>query len=620
MKTKFFRNAPRFRIAPGVLVTVLLALCTTAFASSFSGTLNPPAMPGTSSSLSWNGSVTGVVGQAATLGLINPPCDPTICDIYTLTVNVPATFYAANPNYAIHVNVSDLPNNPLTDLDLYIYDASGNLVCNGTSGSPTVEDVDCGPLAAGVYQVQVVPAVAALQAYSGQIILEPEPATTIQNTGLARYRKGNFTFSAPVELTRPKNLTSTGSTGFFFDTDGEPRVVHDAVGNLYAAATQGVPAGSDMWASKDGGATWSYLGEPDGGAAVNVLTRTNGVGVGGGDEDLITLPSGQVVMTSLWLGSNTTCVSSNGGTTWVCNPNGSTVPDDDRQWLANYGNNIVYITSKNLGTFVAGPESLYVAKSTDGGVTFPTVSLVTTPELGIQPGDEGNIITDRNGNVYLVFFDTSGTILYMAKSSDGGGTWMIKQVYAASPCTPTLCISLVHVFPAIAADNANNLYIVFSDGTNSYYTSSTDGGVSWRLPTIVQSGFSVKTTVEPWVVAGDAGKINIFFYGTTARNAMDTSANWVVYMAQSQNALAKVPTFSMAPATPYVMHKGAICSNGTGCPFGTRTLLEYFFPDTALDGNAQAVYPDSIHIQDTSAPNTTVWFVKQTGGNRITGQ
>ena len=166
-------------------------------------------------------------------------------------------------------------------------------------------------------------------------------------------------------------------------------------------------------------------------------------------------------------------------------------------------------------------------------------SLVTTPEFGIQPGDQGNIITDTNGNVYNVFFDSTGTILYMAKSTDAGRTWMIKQVYAAPPCTPTLCISLVHVFPSIAADSANNLYIVFSDGTNSYYTSSTDGGASWRLPTIVQSGFGMKTTVEPWVVAGDAGKINIFFYGTTARNFMDTQANWVVYMAQSQNALAK---------------------------------------------------------------------------------
>jgi hypothetical protein len=41
--------------------------------------------------------------------------------------------------------------------------------------------------------------------------------------------------------------------------------------------------------------------------------------------------------------------------------------------------------------------------------------------------------------------------------------------------------------------------------------------------------------------------------------------------------------------------------NGTGCPNGTRNLLEYFFPDT---------YPDDLHVD----PNTTVtrpWFLKQ---------
>jgi hypothetical protein len=602
------------------VIAVLLGASTTALANSYSGTLSAPTAAGASSSVTWTGTVTGVIGDTGGTGLINPPCTSTICDIYTLTVNVPATFYTANPNYSIHVNVTDVPNNPATDIDLYVYDASGNLVCDGTSPSSTQEDVDCGPLVAGTYQVQIVPAVAVQQAYNGQIILEPEPASTVQNTGLVRYRKGNFTFSSPVQLVRPNNVESTGSNGLFLDSDGEPRVVHDAVGNLYVAAIQGVPAGSDMWSSKDGGSTWNYLGQPDGAQALNVLSSVNGAGLGGGDEDVITLPNGQVAMTSLWLGSNTTCTSSNGGTTWLCNPNGSTLPADDRQWLANYGNNIVYITSKQLGTVVAGPESIYVAKSTDGGKTFPTVSLVTTPELGIQPGDQGNIITDTNGNVYTVFFDTSGTIVYMAKSTDGGSTWMIKQVYAAPPCSPTLCISLVHVFASITADRANNLYIVFSDGSNSYYTSSTDGGASWRLPTIIQSGFGLKSTVEPWVVAGDAGKINIFFYGTTNRYFMDSAANWVVYMAQSQNALAKVPTFSIAPATPYVIHTGAICNAGTACPSGTRTMLEYFFPDTYLDGNALAVFPDSIHVHDTTGPNTAVWCVKQTGGSKITGQ
>jgi hypothetical protein len=602
------------------LATVLLALCASAAATSYNGTLTAPVAAGTTSSVTWSGSVTGATGEMGQGGVITPICTSLTCDIYTLTVNVPATFYAANPNYAVHVQTSATPNTSVTDIDIYIYDSAGNLVCQSTSPSPS-EDADCGQLASGTYEIDIAPLLATNQAYNGKIILEQEPATTIQNTGNVRYKKGNFTFGAPTELVRPNNLTSTGGTGFFFDTDGEPRVVHDALGNLYVAATQGVPAGSDMWSSTDGGTTWNYLGEPDGAQAANVLTGINGNGLGGGDEDVITLPNGQVDMSSLWLGSNTTCVSNTAGHAWVCNPNGNMLPADDRQWLANYGDNIVYITTKQLGAVIAGPSSLYVAKSTDGGVTFPTVSLVANSAVnGIDPGDQGNIVVDSKGNVYNVYFDSSGQRLYIAKSIDGGVTWMNKMVYAAPPCTPTLCINLVHVFPSVAVDSANNLYIVFSDGTNSLYTSSSDGGASWRLPTIVNSAAGVKSAMEPWVVAGDAGKVNVFYYGTTAHNFMDPTAKWYVYMAQSQNALAKVPTFSSAAATPYVIHSGAICTNGTGCPSGTRTMLEYFFPDTFIDGNADAVYPDSEHVRDATAPNTTVWFIKQTGGSKIVGR
>src|SRR5258708_25466939 len=182
------------RPTAGLLITVLLALCTSAFAASYSGTLNAPSVAGTSTSQTWTGNVTGVIGDTGGTGLFNPPCDSTICDIYTLTVNVPVTFYAANPNYSVHVNVTDVPNAPVTDIDLYVYDASGNLVCDGTSASPTVEDVDCGPLVAGPYPGQNVPAVAGQQAYNRQIILAPQPASTIKNNRGGWCCHGDFTF------------------------------------------------------------------------------------------------------------------------------------------------------------------------------------------------------------------------------------------------------------------------------------------------------------------------------------------------------------------------------------------------------------------------------------------
>ncbi|HXR98359.1 MAG TPA: hypothetical protein VN709_11015 [Terriglobales bacterium] len=586
-----------------LLAAFALAACV-ASASSFSGTLTPAA-----NRLTWTGTQTGVIGETQTgTGLANPPCNASVCDLYALTVTVPATFYAANPTFSIHASAAWASS--LNEFDVYVYDSSGNLVGMSTNSGGVSNDADLGQLPSGTYQIQIVPTIAANTSYTGLVTLAAEPSVP---TGRARYRLGDAQFSVQ-QLTRPPstvNTTPAGST--FFEQDAEPRIVHDALGNLFVTAIQGVPGGSDTWKSMDAGRTFTYLGEPDGTQAAGSQLDLVGAGVGGGDEDLIALPNGNLVMTSLWLGGNTTCVSSDSGTTWICNPDGSTLPADDRQWLANYGNQTVYITTKQLGADLVGTSSLYAARSSDGGVTFPFVSQITTPELGVQPGDQGNILVDQsNGAVYNVFFSSGSNQLYLAKSVNQGQTWILKLVVSAPPN-----VSLAHVFPSLALDGAGNLYIAYSDGANSYLTSSTDGGATWKTPVIVNAGPALRTTVEPWVVAGDAGKVNVFFYGTPAASYNTPTAQWHIYMAQSQNALAPVPTFYLNTASP-PMHIGAICNDGLACASGTRNLLEYFYPDTYLDGSALAVYPDDLNVNHATT-TTAAFFLKQTAGTRIAG-
>lgn len=606
-----FDSAPRIlQIAsPTWKATVLITFCVlgtalTALAGTFSGTLST-----STTSLTWNSTQTGVIGQTQTgTGVANPPCNANICDLYNLTVNVPATFYSSNPTFTI--NVSATWNSNLDEFDVYIYDANGNLVGMADQGGVTSNDADVGQLPSGSYQIQIVPTVAANTTYTGSITLAAEPANS---SGRARYKLGNATFSAQM-MTRPPGFYNTTPGGpLFLEQDAEPRIVHDPLGNLYLTAIQGVPAGSDTWKSADGGNTWTYLGEPDGAQAAASGLGFVGVGAGGGDEDIITLPNGNVVMTSLWLGGNTTCSSTNGGSTWVCDPEGSTLPADDRQWLADQDSSVVYITSKQLGGGVGGTESIYAAKSTDGGVTFPFVSQVTTPELGVQPGDQGNMLVDGNQNVYTVFFDPTSTQLYLAKSVDAGQTWILKLVYQAAANT-----SIAHVFPSLTLDKAGNIYIAFSDGVTSFLTSSSDGGQTWSVPVRVNQGANAKTSVEPWVVAGDPGRVAVFFYGTSDPNFNSSSAQWSIYMAQSQNALAPVPTFAITAATG-VMHIGAICSNGTACANGTRNLLEYFYPDVYPDGNVFVPYPDDLHV-NSATTITNAWVLKQTGGAKLIGK
>lgn len=550
-----------------------------------SGTLNAPAS-GQTSSVSWTGGpYTGATADPTA-------CTTLTCDTYTLTVNIPDTFYAANPDYAVKVGITWASST--NDFDLYVNDASGNTVCssgnsNITSGQAS-ELADCGQLAAGTYTVQVVAFAVTNSTYSGTATVAPEPTSP---TGTGRYKSGKFTFSAPLTLPGPADLA--------FNVQGiEPRVKADSLGNIYAAAIQGIPAGTDVWKSMDGGKTFTFLGQPDGAQAASAVAR--GGGLGGGDEDLAIGASGNVYVTSLWLGSATQSDSFNGGSTWVVNPISTDEPIVDRQWIASYGNSVVYLTTKQLGADLTGTASLFVVKSFDGGITFPQVTQVTMPLVGVQPGDQGNIEVDpNNGYVYTVFFDDSGKNLYIARSTNGGINFDVKLVYANT-------VSMVNVFPSLAIDQAGNLYVAYSDSHAAYLTSSQDHGATWSTPVRVSNGSGSKSVIGPWVTAGAPGAVNVTWWGTPALSNNDTTAQWKVYFAQSQNALASIPTFAQTAATG-VMHQGAICTNGTGCASGTRNLAEYFAPGLYLDGSEMIVYSDDYN---NASPVAT--FIRQTGG------
>jgi hypothetical protein len=574
------------RVAVPVLCLVLLSSLLAAAATPGSGTLNAPSS-GQTSAVSWSGGpYTGATADPAA-------CTSVTCDTYTLQVNVPSTFYASNPNYSVQVGIQWASST--NDFDLYVNDSGGNTVCSSGQGSTTFELADCGQLPSGTYTVQVVAFATVNATYSGNATLGPEPTSPI---GKARYKSGKFAFSTPFTMPGPDDL--------LFNVQGiEPRVKTDALGNIYAAAIQGIPAGTDAWKSTDGGKSFKYLGQPDGAQAASSIAR--GGGLGGGDEDLAIGTSGNVYINSLWLGSGTQSSSFNGGNTWVVNPFSSDAPIIDRQWIASHGNSELYLTYKQVGVLLTGTETVFVAKSFDGGITWPQIVPVTTPSLGIQPGDQGNIEVDpNNGNVYTVFFGADGHTLYIARSTDGGKSFIVKLVFSAPSGT-----SLVNVFPSLAIDKGSNLYIVYSDSHNVFLTVSKDQAATWSVPVRVSNGSNTKSAIGPWITAGDAGKVNIAWWGTAATSNNDSTAQWRVFFSQSQNALQSIPTFSQATATD-IMHQGAICTNGTGCADGTRNLAEYFAPGLYLDGSELIVYSDDYH---NASPVAT--FTRQVGGTTV---
>ncbi|HEY1526433.1 MAG TPA: sialidase family protein [Candidatus Angelobacter sp.] len=580
-------------------VALMLVVSSAVAATPSSATLNAPTA-GQTNSVAWSGGpFTGATADPAA-------CTSITCDTFALTINVPATFYSSNPNYAVHVRINWASNT--NDFDLNVNDASGNTVCSSAQGQTNFEDADCGPLPAGSYTVQVVGFTVVNATYTGSATVAPEPSLA---TGTARYKKSNMTFIAPQELKRPDNFVNSSGNVLTADQDVEPRIVHDTLGNFYVAAIEGVPGGIDVWKSSDGGASFSYLGQPDGIQIGSALASVDGVGLGGGDEDLAVSPAGAVYASSLWLGSATQSTSFNGGTVWVSNPISSDLPLVDRQWIAAHGNQELYLTTKQLGADLNGTVTLFVAKSLDNGLTFTQVSPVTTPEAGVQPGDQGNIIVDQNnGNVYTVFIDSQGNIVWLARSTDGGVTWILKQVFAAPGGT-----NLANIFPIVAIDSASNVYVTFSNGTNVFMAASKDQGATWTTPVRVNNGAGTKTAIGAWIAGGGAGGVNIAWWGTSAGNANDPNAQWNVFSAQSRNATSAVPTFNQTTATP-VIHLGPICNQGLACASGTRNLAEYFATDVGLNGESLIVYPDDKNSSSPSGAART-FFVKQTGGSTI---
>jgi hypothetical protein len=425
-----------------------------------------------------------------------------------------------------------------------------------------------------------------------------------------------FTFSAPIKLARPQSP-------IFFQQGGEPEIKIDIYGNIYVTAIQGVPGGVDLWKSVNNGGTFTYLGQPDG-AQDHCPDIPQCVALGGGDDSIDVSPGGYFYVSSLWAGNVTVSTSFDGGVggaapgqAWQVNGAAASIIADDRQWVAAYGPETLYMTYRQA----PGVGALFAVKSTDAGMTFGPPALVKTAN-----STEGNLVVDPyNGNLYTTTVPAATpTNIQLLKSTDAGATWVETTAYAGAPGS-----NPARKFTILAIDRGGNLHLVFSrlnpagGGTHAYLSSSTNGGTSWLPAVQIDSGSGNTTTaVMPWVVAGSAGVVNITWLGSAAATP-DTPSNWQLFFAQSTNALSGSPIFNQVQVSTNPVHDQSICFNGTGCaggpgdPLQNRDLLEYYTMTVDPNGNAAIAFADSVNGCDAADCITNAWFIKQTGGTSI---
>jgi hypothetical protein len=427
---------------------------------------------------------------------------------------------------------------------------------------------------------------------------------------------GGFTFTN-FELSKITGTTCPGSSNCS-NTESEPQIRADRSGNFYGSSENGLGGGTVAYKSSDGGKHYTTLVSPNAGSASN----NSGFAPGGGDTDLATAPvknsSGfyNVYVASLSLANVDVSASMDGGKTFVLNPIGATISGDDREWIAADGSSKVCISYHDVTT-----DNIDVDCSYNAGLAFTQLgdAFDTSHLFLLQNNEIGNLMIDPNNHyIYQTFSgianagevscSQAGTcgyhVVYMAVSTDGGKTFTDHVVYN----NPNTTVSYGHQFVNMSIDRAGNLYSVYSDNHNVYYSFSTNHGTSWSAPSKVNApNWGANTAIEPWSVANGTGHLDIVWYGTayysstTPPDNYPMSAAWHADFAQNLHATTPGSSFNQVAATP-VIHYGGVCESGVGCT-GNRDLYDDFGvavnPNT---GYASIIYSDDQYMNTSSNP------------------
>ena len=411
------------------------------------------------------------------------------------------------------------------------------------------------------------------------------------------------------------------------NTEGEPAIRADKSGNFYGSSENvfcvigGQCGGTFAWKSTDAGQHFTTLPLPD---SVSNGTGPVGFSPAGGDTDLAVAPrknsSGfyNVYVASLAttppLANIYVSTSKNGGASWFLNPTGAAIPIDDREWIAADGASKVCVSYHAYAT----TNNLFVNCSYDGGTTFTQLANafdINHPWHALYNNQIGNLALDPSNHlIYQVFssiasaaevtcLSCSTHVVWIAVSINGGVSFTDYPVYV----NPDTTVSYGHQFVNVSVDQAGNVYVIYTDDHNMFYSFSRSFGQTWSGPFQINKTPSA-TAIFPWSSAGTAGALDVVWYGTdfysTAHpDNYPNSAAWKVYFSQNLAALTPNSPWTQVAASG-VIHYGGVCESGVACT-GNRDLLDDFGIATSpTTGLATIIYTNDQFVNSTLEPAT----------------
>jgi hypothetical protein len=445
------------------------------------------------------------------------------------------------------------------------------------------------------------------------------------------------------------NPTISGIQAWGFEQD----LRLDTRGRIYTSAPGSLGADvSYVWRSLDGGQTFKWI--PAAAQPLGKLPMCRG----GGDTELATDSADRLYINDLFLGNYGAARSSDQGRTLTPNPC-TTVPTtpDDRPWYAVDGDpmaggsvTLAYNVSPNatpvsLGacnsTNAIGSNKLVFARSPLPNAPATAGLVFGAPEVLTQGCDEGIMGNDEvftYGSVKRVFVMHNNDALNQIRMARCDIVpFSIAALSGYTNCIDKPIFSDVNTvnggdFPTLTIDHAGNLVAVWEQApcgpcpntingdTLLYYSVSTSQGDSWSTPRQLPTP-NLHTNVFAWPAAGDAGRVDIAWYGTTA--AAQTGANgpcsvdgfWSLYVMQSLDITSGNPTWTQPIlASEHFIHRGSV-QTLMGGQTGDRTLGDFLQLRIGLHGEAVISYADSNSKTETLASQGMV--VRQNGGSSV---
>ena len=300
-----------------------------------------------------------------------------------------------------------------------------------------------------------------------------------------------------------------------------------------------------------------------------------------------------------------TSYTDNDGLTWVPTAGFGIGSGIDHQTL---GGGIFHAPVPSLPT--PYPHAVYYcsqlphaacALSVDGGLSFGPSVEIDPPADANCAGIHGHVqVSPVDGTVVVPTCNCNqqGSVIV---SEDNGLTWTIHHVPGTKSTLDLTDTNNTHsniIDAQVYFDDAGKLYFAMVNVPGAYLAAtqlvtatSTDNGTTWTNIYDVGSIFGLQNAEFPYVVAADANRAAVAFYGSTT--AGDESANgfkgiWHVYVATTFDGGAHWSTTDATPNDP--MQRG--CVWGKGGANICRNLLDFIGASVDKFGRIEVAYVD----------------------------